>query len=257
MVGYSVILPHTCAPDVTCALTRSLASVLGPLARRFEILIVAEPSSRADCEPLRQQLAGCEGVSLWRLVAARGIDAAVVAALGVCQYDTVVAMDPAAGFSALDVPRLLERLSRHDMVLGRQRLTGAARLWERLRRIALPLSATHYDEGSLFWAATREALPSSPVPRGAMRRLPLLVARRGYRVDQFYVSQARRRHAARRTRQNLLDVLATWWLAGREHRAHCEPLREAPGSQMRIDAAHPTRGAAGPTRARDAQFEQQ
>jgi hypothetical protein len=237
MVGYSAILPHSSRPEATIALARSLQSVLRPLGAPVEILIVAIPAARRDCAALLHEFDNSDNVQVLRLVAGDGLDAAVFAAVAACRLDTILALDPAAGFSALDVPRLLERLVRHDMVVGRRRVAGWSQLVERTRRTLVPLPTPWHNHGPIFWAAHREALPVS-LPLGAMQRLPVIVGRRGFRVDEVYVTAARGSARGPRTPTCARDLFAAWWLAGREHRAHCEAIHDLSDRQLRIDRAH-------------------
>lgn len=239
MVGYSVIVPHCGSLSATTALAQSLRAVLAELARPSELVVVAARTSRSEAAELRDALQSVSATACWRLAAGRGIDAAVLAAVQVCRYEVVVAIDPLAGYSALDVPKLLDRLARHDLVVARAKRIGWRFHWERLSRALSVLPRHFHTQHGLFWAARREALPSGPVPSGALRRLPAIVARRGYRVDEVSVSVGRCSAHSERTRQHPLDIAAAWWLAGREHRAHCEPVLESSNAQLRFDGAHP------------------
>jgi hypothetical protein len=144
-----------------------------------------------------------------------------------------VAIEPGP-YLPSQIPSLVAGLNRADLVVGRRRRTGLAKLMHRIGRIPrwLLLGLDAHDPDCLFWAARCEALAGISLARGMGRYLPWLVARRGFRVCEQYVQHSGAHHRLQDLAPNPLDLLAAWWLCRRSHdiqsAREVSPLGEQP-----------------------------
>jgi glycosyltransferase involved in cell wall biosynthesis len=225
MDGYTIVIPHRNAAEATALFCARLPEMLPALRLPWEIIVVDDHSQDVELQRLSRALGHRTNARLLRLIGWPGTDAAVSAGLELARYSTIVVVDPSGGYEVTDVARLVGRLARHDLVIGRRRQTGWRKYWSAARHwpaILLRQPAV-YDTNGLFFAARREALPDTPFCGGTLRFLPVLVARRGFRFDQVNVSGSGK-STLRRSTTYPLDLFATWWLAGRERMIEVEEI---------------------------------
>ncbi len=248
MEGHSVILPQANAARQTIEFVDALRPVLEGFDHPFEFLVVDDHSDPSVRRELISELGPAADITLLQLRGGRGLDAAILAGIPHARHDTVVAVDPAGGYCAADLVRLVRRINRHDLVIGRRRLSLPRKaIWNSIRWFAHPWpNDSLHDPDCLFWAARRECLLGLQLPPGSARSLPSVVARSGFRIGELHVDwQPNHSRTVRRTPIHLFDVLAAWWLAGRPKAYHSTALVE--DVTVRIDSAH-----RGPARGRSA-----
>jgi len=161
---------------------------------RYSIIIpCADPAninlqSRAELQRAMQPLPGD-----WELLGTQPHEQSLIASLAAAQGDCVIVIDPSLPYSFVQIALLTQRLARADFVCGRRRRRGVAKLIERVARIPrwFLLGLDSHDPGCMFWAARREVFAGLVLQPHLLRYLPSLVARRGYRVDQVYVTADR------------------------------------------------------------------
>ncbi len=217
MVHYSLVIPHR---DCAAALDRQiprLCAELNRLALPYEIICVDDGSSEKTLAQLSQLLAAWPVMRLIGLDAAAGASTALAAGIAAARGAIVVAIEPGDHYSAEQIPHLIARLSRLDLVYARRRLSGWKKFWHRVERIPrwmlLGIEVRHPD--CLFWAARREAVAGIQLPGGMRRYLPWLVARRGFRVGDMYVKENEARAPLQDSQPNPLDLLTAWWTCRR------------------------------------------
>ena len=120
-----------------------------------------------------------------------GASIALSVGIGAARGDIVIAVEAGQRYAPNQIPHLIARLSRLDLVYARRRLSGWQKFWHRVQRIPramlLGLDVRHPD--CLLWAARREAVAGIHLSPGMRRYLPWLVARRGFRVGDMYVDE--------------------------------------------------------------------
>jgi hypothetical protein len=196
-------------------------SVIIPERDCGEALLEQVPRLRAQLACLR----------LLRLEAPAGTSTALSAGIAAARGDILIAIEAGDRYSVEQLPHLIARLSRLDLVVGRLRLGAWRKFWHRLGRIPrwalLGLDVRHPD--CLFWAARREAVEGIHLPRGMRRYLPWLVARRGFRVGDVYVKASGRPTRLHDPPGNPLDLLTAWWTCRRWRNDEAHEIRIARG----------------------------
>jgi hypothetical protein len=191
---YSIIIPYCHGAQESAGQLRELESVL----RRLD-----------DCEVLTK-FSGCPTV-----------EHAIVAGLRAARSETVAVIEPGDRYPLAQLPGLLRGLARADLVCGRRRRHGWAKLVERLTRLPrwMFLGRGVRDPGCLFWAARREVFNGIQLLPRLVRHLPSLVARQGFRIDNLYVEErtiartgdAHSPAAGEAPRVASAGMLSVWW----------------------------------------------
>ncbi len=217
MVHYSVVIPQR---DREAELERQLVrlrDVLDRLALPYELLCVDDGSGPQTQQQLARLAAEYTNMRVLRLDKPAGASVALSAGLVAAQGDILIAVEPGDRYSVEQIPHLVARLSRLDLVFGRRRLGGWKKFWHRVGRIprGLLLGLEVRQPDCLFWAARREAVQGIRLAPGMRRYLPWLVARRGFRVGDIYVDEVSDARPVPDARPNPLDLLAAWWTCRR------------------------------------------
>jgi dolichol-phosphate mannosyltransferase len=239
MVHYSVIIPERdCGAELRRQLPR-LRAELGRLRLPYEILCVDDGSSPTTLATLAELLTEEPALRLLRLDAPAGTSTALSAGIAAARGDILIAIEAGDHYSVEQIPHLVARLSRLDLVVGRPRLGAWRKFWHRVARIPrwllLGLEVRHPE--CLFWAARREAVADIHLPRGMRRYMPWLVARRGFRVGDMYVRENAERTRLHDPPANPLDLLTAWWTCRRwrNDTAHeVPPAADAPQMSVTV-----------------------
>ena len=231
MVHYSVIIPERDCGEALLEQVPRLRAQLDRLALPYEILCVDDGSSQETLNTLAVLLGSEPALRLLRLEAPAGTSTALSAGIAAARGDILIAIEAGDRYSVEQIPHLVARLSRLDLVVGRLRLGAWRKFWHRLGRIPrwalLGLDVRHPD--CLFWAARREAVEGIHLPRGMRRYLPWLVARRGFRVGDVYVRASGRPTRLHDPPGNPLDLLTAWWTCRRWRNDEAHEIRIARG----------------------------
>jgi len=244
MVRYSVIVPGREVAEMFARRLGELYEVLGSLGAPFEILCVDDCSSAATTGALRSLLTDHDDLRVIQLDRPGGLDAALSAGIAAAAGDVLIVIEAGERYFYEDIPRLVGRLSRADLVCGCRR---HGRLIKTLRAVSqfprsLLLGRLVHDPSCLFWVARREALARLELAPGMRRYLPWLVTMRGFRVCQLHV--AHRWHAASPQLSdawpNPADLLTVWWQSRRARpriatQLRSQPQRDLHGRVLRID----------------------
>lgn len=217
MIGYSVIIPQRDCGDAVRRQLPALNEVLTQLGRPFEIIIADDGSSPATHRQLEKLLGEFQSLRLLRLDAPCGASVALSAGMAASRGEVVLAIEPGDRYPVGQIPALVQWLNRADLIVGRRRRTGLAKLWQRVGRIPrwLLLGLESHDPDCLFWAARREVVAGINFTAGMGRYLPSLAVRRGFRVCETYVEDRGGRRLLQDVRPNVGDLLAAWWLCRR------------------------------------------
>ena len=243
MIRYSVLIPQRDAGEQAARLVPRLDRLLASWGQPYELLVIDDASggeSWQHLEHLRPQHA-C--LRLLRLDRPGGLSAALTAGMAAARGELVITLEASEQYLPEQIPWLVERLSRADLVFGRRHGTRAAKLAMALaqlpRRLLLGLEVR--DPDCLFWAARREALAGIELTPGLHRFLGSLVSTRGFRVAEIHVDHdpAAAYRLGREAWPSLGNLLFTWWQRRKwracaiQEAGVAEPL---PGSSvLRID----------------------
>lgn len=217
MLGYSVIIPQRdCGAEVRRQLP-SLSETLAQLGRPFEIIVVDDGSTPATQRMLDKLLGEHQSLRLLRLDAPCGVSVALSAGIASARGEVLMAIEPGDRYPVGQIPALVHWLNRADLIVGRRRRSGLAKLWHRISRIprGLLLGLESHDPDCLFWAARREVVAGVSLTAGMGRYLPALASRRGFRVCETYVESRGGGRLLHDVRPNVGDLLAAWWLCRR------------------------------------------
>jgi dolichol-phosphate mannosyltransferase len=217
MVRYSVLIPQRDRADEVRRQLPLVSAVLERLDPAHEIIVVDDGSSSSTLRLLEKLRNDHPSVRLLRLDSPSGTSVALTAGVAAARGETVIAIEAGETYSADQIPWMVTWLCRADLVVGRRRRAGTAKLWQRFSRIPrwLLLGLESHDPDCLFWAARREVVANLPLSPGMCRYLPALVSRRGYRVCDAYVEHQGPIHWLQDVRPNLGDLLAAWWMCRR------------------------------------------
>ncbi len=155
MVHYSVIIPQRDCGDSLREQVPRLRRQLDRLALPYEIVCVDDGSTPATLESIAELARSEPALRILRLDAPSGTSTALSAGIAAAQGDVVIAIEPGDRYSVEQIPHLVARLSRLDLVVGRLPLGGWRKLQHRIARIPrwtlLGIDVRHPD--CLFWAA--------------------------------------------------------------------------------------------------------
>ncbi|MGD9647843.1 MAG: glycosyltransferase [Pirellulales bacterium] len=173
-----------------------------------------------------------------------GLGAAWKAGIAAARGEFVVAWEASRCYAAEDLPRLVSRLSRADLIVGRRRRSWLARQARRAALVPrwLLVGGDVLDPRSPVWAARREAVVGLPLELGLEGWIASLVARRGYRVCELniaYDSNQPAPAAEHPYAPHLSEMIAAWHIC-RQPQA-IEARECATAATAAID--HPTSSA--------------
>lgn len=217
MIHYSIVIPQRDrGEEFRCQLPQ-LVGMLDQLRLPYEVLCIDDGSATPTQQMLEQLLTEQSAMRLLVLDAPAGASTALAVGVAAARGDIVIALEAGQRYAVEQIPHLIARLSRLDLVYARRRLSGWRKFWHRLERLPramlLGLDVRHPE--CLLWAARREAVAGIHLSPGMRRYLPWLVARRGFRVGDMYIDEAPASETVPDGRRNPLDLLTAWWLCRR------------------------------------------
>lgn len=220
----SVLVPVLDEADTVEELAARLAEVLEELGRSFEVVFIDDGSTDRTADRVRAARERDPRVKLLRLRRNFGKAAALSAGLDHSRGPIVITMDGDLQDDPREIPRFLEALEDGglDLVSGwkRRRRDGAlkrlsSRLFNWVTRLLARVDLHDFNCG--FKAYRREALEQVSIYGELHRYIPVLAARRGFRVGEIEVHHMPRRHGASkygwdRYYKGLLDLLTVLFL---------------------------------------------
>lgn len=233
MLGYSLLIPQRDASARLAAQLHELEHVLDGLKQPYEIICIDDGSCASSLAELRRLQAEHRTLRIVRLDEPCGLGVALSVGIGAARGEKLLAMAAGPQYRCSQVPQLLNHLKRADFVQGKRIRQGLDKLWYRIARIprSLLLGMEVRDPGCLFWAARREAVAELDLGRRLHRSLAVLVAARGYRVDQVLVEAQPAPPYPDEGWTGPADLLAAWW-----HRRHHHPYQ---AYEIEHDVAQP------------------
>jgi dolichol-phosphate mannosyltransferase len=242
MVHYSVLVPQRNSAEEFRQQLPALTCELDRLTLPYEIICIDDGSTSAMVDELSALLDEYPRLRLLRFDEPRGVSAALCSGIQAAKGDIVIAIEVGAQYAVSQIPHLIARLSRGDLVYGRRPATMLRKAWQRITRVPrwLLLGLDVKDPDCLFWVARREAVADLQLARGMFRYLPTLVSMRGYRVTEVAVDFERQPRSLADARPNPGDLLAIWWLRRRwiSHTAHeLAPLHAMLSAPYRRESA--------------------
>jgi glycosyltransferase involved in cell wall biosynthesis len=217
VIRHSVIVPLARGAAHLERQLRALVAVLSALDPAYEIICVDDASG--EREHLARLCAHTPSLRTLELPYRAGTSASLSAGIAAADGETIIAIEAGDRYCAQDLPNLVERLARADLVCGRRRAGRLRKTWLATRHLPrrLLMGSDVHDPSCLFWAARREAVVGLPRARGMCRHLATWVAMRGYRVGEIYVDHRSIRHAPTTSDgwAHPGDLLAAWWLSRR------------------------------------------
>jgi len=225
MIHYSIVVPQRDRGHEFRGLLPRLVESLDRLRLPYEILCVDDRSAPPTQEMLTQLLAEQPAMRLLAMDAPVGASVALSVGIAEARGDFVIAIEAGRMEAVQQIPHLIARLSRLDMVYARPRFRGWRKFWHRVGRIprAMLLGLDVRQPESLLWAARREAVAGIHLSPGMRRYLPWLVLRRGFRVGDLVIDEAPGA-IGKRSRpvpalpdggRHPMDLLTAWWLCRR------------------------------------------
>ncbi len=215
MIDLSILIPHRDQADDLGRLVPQLVKLLQHRERPFEIVCIDDASDSSTVRTLERLQRHTPALRVMRLSQPAGLSAALTVGIAAARGELLAAIECSGQYLPEQIPWLIERLARADLVFGRRQSSRPAKLMLGLmqlpRRALLGLEAR--DPDCLLWAARREAVAGFELAPGMHRFLGSLVTTRGYRVAEMHIDH-HAELAARcwtDTRPSLGNLLATWW----------------------------------------------
>ena len=189
----SLLLPHYEASTCTAEVIARLAAAATQAGFTAEFLAIDNGTAGGTSSDRARQVLDQPNSRLLRFEQPVGLGAAWAAGIAAARSDLVVAWQASPCYSPDDLPRLVARLARADLICGRRRRGWIARqarrvgLWPRHLLMGALNDASVLDPRSPVWAARREAVVGLPLELGLEAWLATLVARRGFRVCELNI----------------------------------------------------------------------
>jgi glycosyltransferase involved in cell wall biosynthesis len=215
---YSIVIPVFNEADSIGPLCQAVREALEPLNKGFEILFVDDGSEDRTPEALKRLRDEDSRVGYLRLDANYGQSTALWAGLRSSRGRVIITMDGDLQNDPRDIPILLERLGRYDVVTGWRQKRKDPRSKRLSTRVAngvrnILTMEDIRDTGCGFKAFYRECVEAVVPFDGMHRFLPTLFRMRGLRVLETPVPHHPRRHGVSKynIRNRLFRGLADLW----------------------------------------------
>jgi dolichol-phosphate mannosyltransferase len=190
MVHYTALVPVPSATDSVKHTIAELEKAFERLLLPYEIICIDDASPAASPIPFDEWMNQHSQLRVLRFDRPRGISAALCAGIAAARGDLILGIGPETPHAAEQVPHLISRLSRYDFVSAKQESTIPQAMSDHLVKLPKLFAGNSYrGHEPLCFAAKRSAVAGLALARGAVRVLPELVARRGYRVGRMMVAE--------------------------------------------------------------------
>lgn len=244
MTHYSILVPQRDRAEEFARQLPALRAAMDRLRLPYEIICIDDGSAPLARQVLEHLLTEQPAMRLLMMDAPAGASVALSVGMAAAHGEIVIAIEAGQPYAAEQIPHLIARLSRLDLVYARRRLVGWPKFLHRVGRIprAMLLGLDVRQPECLLWAARREAIAGIHLSPGMRRYLPWMVARRGFRVGDMYVDEAANAStAASRTADGTtpstsrlpalpdggrhpMDLLTAWWLCRRWRNDSCHEI---------------------------------
>jgi len=226
MIRYSVIVAQRNVGEAFALQMAQLARVMDFLDLPYEILCVDDGSALPTSRILLGLLDTYSQLRVLRFETPQGISAALAAAIAAAEGDIVISIEAGLQYNVEQIPHLISRLSRGDLIFGRRRHPRWVEVLRSIARVPrrMLVGQDVHDPDCQFWAARYEAVAGLELSRGMFRYLPVLVAMRGYRVSEITVEFTRSLPAMHDAWPNPGDLLNVWWQRRRKRHAQAQEI---------------------------------
>lgn len=213
MIKRSVLIPQHNLGEATASGLPELFHTLKRMRHSFEVIVIDDGSSPPTQDLLRGLLVQFPGLRILWMKNRTGLSAAISVGVAAARGEEIVAIEPGRHYRPQQIPLLLERLVRADLVCGRRESPGWVKLWRKIARTPKwgLMGIQSRDADCLFWAARKEAIAGVSLASGMHRYLPEIVSARGYRVIDFPVHPRGASLLQPERPANPVDLLAAWW----------------------------------------------
>lgn len=223
----SIVIPVYNEEENLPLLVPQIASVLKPLERKFEIILVDDGSTDNSFNIIKDLSKQYIEVRYIRFKTNTGQTAAFDAGFKSAMGDIVVTMDSDLQNDPEDIPRLLSYLPNYDVVCGWR----AKRKDSLVKKVSSKIANIFrnfftkdsiHDTGCSLKVYKREFLNKIKLYRGMHRFLPTLLAMEGARLVEVKVSHNSRKfgkskyNVRNRLFNGFYDLLAVRWMQKRK-----------------------------------------
>jgi len=220
----SIVIPVYNEEENVVPLLREIASVLDPLNKSYEILVVDDGSKDGTFARLRQLHSQLPGIKVIRLKRNFGQTAALAAGLTHADGEIVILMDGDAQNDPADIPPLLVKIAEgNDLVAGwrfnRQDPLLSRRLPSMIANclISWTTQVKLHDYGCTLKAMRKEIAKDLRLYGEMHRFIPALAYERGAKITELKVNHRPRtrgqtKYGISRTLRVILDLLTVKFL---------------------------------------------
>jgi hypothetical protein len=213
-----LVIPVTREPaDIADALSRYRVS-LAALGRPVRFVVVLDGPQPRACEALRELRRRGEPLEILTLPQAAGEAAALSAGLAAAGEATVLTLPAEPAVDPAELPRLVDALERHDMVVARRGEGASALRAGKLDWLLRRLFGSPFRDVRSPVRAMRPIVAAELHPYGNQHRfLPLIAQAQGFSVGEIAIPPAVPPPSSRRRPLGaewsvLLDVLTIYFL---------------------------------------------
>ncbi|MEW6188207.1 MAG: glycosyltransferase [Thermodesulfobacteriota bacterium] len=114
-------------------LIETLLRIMTPLSWKTRIMVVDDNSPDGTADLVRERFSGRSEVDLLVRTTERGLATAIAAGIEQSQAEVIAVMDTDFNHHPNDLPRLLDRLTEADLVIGSRYISGGGMKTSRLR----------------------------------------------------------------------------------------------------------------------------
>ncbi|MBI5117332.1 glycosyltransferase family 2 protein [Candidatus Poribacteria bacterium] len=232
----SVVIPAYNEAECLRPLTDEVLGVMRGLGQEFEILFVDDGSSDGTRELMRQLAKEHSEVHFVGFKKNRGQTSAMAAGFKHAKGDIIVTLDADMQNDPRDIPRLMEKLDRYDVVCGWRKKRHDSLLRKVSSRIANYVrnklsNEEVVDVGCSLKVYKRKCVDDLKLFEGMHRFLPTLVKLAGYTVVEVPVNHRPRKLGTskygvwNRVFRAFGDLLAVRWMKKRYIRYEIEEER--------------------------------
>lgn len=228
-MDYSFIVPALNEADSLPELFSEIRAVVAPLSEAWEIVVVDDGSTDGTPDAVRAASAEDPRIRLLQFSRNFGKAAAYMAAFGVVTGRIVVTLDADLQDDPAELPRLLEALEGHDLVVGwkmhrmgnEPTKTLPSRVFNAANRAVFGISFR--DQNSGYRVMRLPVARTLELSGDTYRFIPQLAHLAGFRVTELGVHHRKRKHGyskygVTRFWTGLLDLLTVGFLARYRHK---------------------------------------
>jgi glycosyltransferase involved in cell wall biosynthesis len=222
-----MVLPIFNEKESLPILIPKIIDVISCLSKNYEVILVDDGSTDGTREVALDIVKKFPNIKYIRLKTNYGLSTALALGYNRCLGKIVVTMDSDLQYDPLDIPKLLEKLDKYDLVCGWR----YNRHDHFLKRISSKianfirnkiLNDNFHDIGCIFRAFHRECLKNIRLFDGFHRFLPILFVLQGFKVIEVKINHFPRKYGRskfnirNRIFNTFFDMLVIKWIKQRE-----------------------------------------